>query len=1176
MGKMLMMACAAAAAACAWAQTAVLYVGSDWDEASAAARTAWGQPPVAQAAEATLAVVDAPEVADDAVKARWESQKAIRLEPRAYPAVAYFDKDGDCVLLREAVRDPRALAGFVAVGKARAQAAEAAKRSGDVEAIGRVLAPIAEELGARQAKERCKGLWGALVKADPQDAAGWRFAIEFDPANDACYKVQEFAKKKDFDGGEAYIKSLEAKPQGRLTANQRQGLALLRYVLWRGEPSKAGEMTALLRQVLAMGEGTHFGLAAQGLLCLRGEGPVAVPYGWWPAHAKAGRQTWELAVGVPKTVRGPGRYALTFQREKGQGAMTVAGVGVGGRDYGKPEDLPVGGSLTVPFEVRPGDKPALRVEVAFAKPGEQERGTLTLRRILPERPDEAGAFAWPEAGEAGDFLRAAVPDGTVEAIARRKGGAAFLKTFLGDRAWLEDFCGSGDPLAGWGAALEALDAICFHYPRALKDATTRRWAAAAALNAGEDPTEIVLLFGAFLDIRAGGGLARGADAMRCDQMRFTLLPAQSDAANARWLAARHNVPPRQYNGVCWAAPYRLHNFFGDSIHGRDYYKAWDHAYLRHEASRKVGGVCGALSYYGSAAAKAHGVPSTPGGQPGHCAYTVWSPTQGRWTLAYNIGPYTGPHFALWGGRGRYAYQELAAAAFAEPGMRDSMRHLWRAEALRAAAKPGIRRTAMTCDAYAWEGRALPEDPAALKRIGSWQGVTEADPGQAGRKDHVLLVWTGWLELDADAEVAITVRSDDGARLWLDGKAVAGQDGLHGMEGGGTVRLRLTKGRHPFELRYFNFDGGRGLEFRAEPVERYAADVDAAYRAAAEACPLNFAAWRDWGAWLRAVGADAKAWRAFGDRCAKGLGGHVEPVWDVLLDLPAPELGKAGAAPLREALAAWNGVVRQGPQPTAEFGDYPRQLDRQAKLLGGDAEGVFDCFAAALRAQFGTPDAFGRLMRWGGARFLGQPAFAKRYVAAIEGLLKEKGNEGNALGKYVKEAIRGASEAGNAEAFHALCDLQDALNPRDRKPLKPALPGTLLSDRGVLRLSSTSSWDHPEAYRAVIDGLAPAGNFHTGNEKEPWAEIVLPGMAEVSGVWLLNRGDQNNGRLPPFAVEVSEDGKTWREVAGSDKTQGEYAFSFAPAKAARVRVVCHPKDKTYLHLRKFCVFGKKLY
>ena len=126
--------------------------------------------------------------------------------------------------------------------------------------------------------------------------------------------------------------------------------------------------------------------------------------------------------------------------------------------------------------------------------------------------------------------------------------------------------------------------------------------------------------------------------------------------------------------ACYCGPFFLHDppLFATELVARDY------------LARTVGGVCGALSYYGSAAAKARGVPSTPGGQPGHCAYMLWSETEGRWVLAYNIAPYTGPHFSLWDGRGRFSYLDLAADFFARDGARESMRRLWTAETTLAA------------------------------------------------------------------------------------------------------------------------------------------------------------------------------------------------------------------------------------------------------------------------------------------------------------------------------------------------------------------------------------------------------------------------------------------------------------------------------------------------------------
>ena len=933
---------AALACAWAWAQQAALYVGSDWDEASIALRAAWDKPDFAKQAGVTLTVVDQPEHVDAEVQAKWKQQQAIRIEPRAYPAFAYFAKDGTCTLMREGVRDPAELPALIAEGKARDKAVAAALKSGNPEAIGRALAPLVEALGLKPSKERCKALWQALEKADPQDKTGWAFAFSFDPT-ETCYKVQDFAKKKDYAGGEAFIKELEAKPQGHLSNNQRQGLMLLRYVLHKDNPAQAQALDDLLRRTLAIDATTHFGIAAQGLLCLRGQGPVAIPYGWRAKDAQSGRRNWPVSVGVAKVVRGPGHYELTVRREKGRGAMTLHGLSVGGRRFGEPTALKPGDSATVAFEVAAAT-PELTLDVSFENPDAAERGTLALRRTLPPRPAadpttvSSPSGHWAKGED--DFV---IPREVYAEILAKQGGADFLNAFFSDNEWVLDFLTSGDPLTDWPTSLRALDTICWLCPEVYDSPILRRWAAAAALNAAADPTDVVLLLQEMLAIRREGFLWRGVDDLRCDQLRYTLIPAQCDADNARWLAPRHNVPPRQYG-------------FGDSIHGNDYYKPWEHAYLRHEASRKVGAVCGGLSYYGSAAAKTHGLPSTTGGQPAHCAYLVWAPEQKRWTICYNVSPHTGSHFAPLSDVWKYSYHELFADAFARPGLRDSYGPLWEARHLRNKLAPAPRRSKMTCDAYEWGGTKLPADPAKLKRIGTWQDLDTLNLDQAGRKERVLLVWTGYIEAPRNLQAAITVLSDDGAGLWLDGQHVAGKDGLHGLEGS-THRATLTQGRHPFELRYFNNTGGRAIEFTLAPIEQHNAEVEALYRRAANLCPQNLSVWRDWADWLRAQDAPATAWRDLGDRAAKGLRDHVEPAWDFLQGQVLPQIkAKAGKDALRDALVAWHGIIRQGPQKTAEFCDYPALLDAQAKLADNGRRPPHPIrHARRLR----RPDALGR-------------------------------------------------------------------------------------------------------------------------------------------------------------------------------------------------------------------------
>jgi len=53
-------------------------------------------------------------------------------------------------------------------------------------------------------------------------------------------------------------------------------------------------------------------------------------------------------------------------------------------------------------------------------------------------------------------------------------------------------------------------------------------------------------------------------------------------------------------------------------------------------------------------------------------------------------------------------------------------------------------------------------------------------------------------------------SDDGSRLWLNGKLVVDNDGLHGMrEKSGIVAL--SAGHHELLVRYFEKTGGDDLE-----------------------------------------------------------------------------------------------------------------------------------------------------------------------------------------------------------------------------------------------------------------------------------------------------------------------------------------------------------------------------
>lgn len=1156
----------------AMAQEAVLYVGDAWDGIGAQVRPRWEAASFRQAQGGLkLSTVVYPETETAETKRIAESQKAINFTLDAYPGFAYFDAQGRCVLFRQGLKGDVDLGMLIAEGKQREKTIGALLAKQTADGAGEALALVVPELGLKRSREArgLKAAWDLLKAKDPKDATGWDFGLTFDPSS-SCYRIHEWMGKGQRQAALDFIKDLESKPQTHLSTNQKQGLKLFTYLVYTLGNEKAPEKElALLKEVAAMDPTTHFGAAALGLLCSRGEGVIAIPYGWWPKDAAKGKQTWTIEAGVAKTLTEAGRYALTLKRDRGQGSMEVT--------LGKTtKTLNVGQSATIEFRTSRGaDK--LPISVTFSDPN-NERGSLELKRILPVRKTVSPSTAKPwesASASVARYARQVIPEATFREIQEQEGGAKFLKDFFANTSWMEDFFGYGDPKGDWSTSLKALDRLVYELKPA--NATERKWCTAGALNVTDNLTEMVFLCQEMLKLVEEGYCIVSDKLGRVDQLRYVLIPAQLPAESVSWLAERHHIPPRDIGGACWYAPYRTYNFFNQTVQGPHYYTPWRHAYIRHQDSRVVGAVCGGLSYYGSAVAKIHGLPSTPGGQPGHCAYSVWRPDLERWEIDYNVNPYTGTHFQIWDGIWFYSGLEAMSEAYASPTHLTSMRALWQAEALREQLNANnLKTSTMTCRGYDWRGRNLPGDLNNLKQLGTWSGLTDFNLDQAGQRDFVLLVWDWTLSAETDTQVLFSLKSDDGSKLYLDGKEIAGKDGCHGHEGSDAV-MTLSAGEHKLQLRYFNYNSGRSLTCVTQQLYAYNARIAEAYRKAAQISPVNYVAWRTLSNYLDESNAPLDAWQTFVQDVSTALKSHQQLGANLLHGQAFRALQRLGGQQaVVDALVTMNGTFRQGPQKTPEFFDYVALLNDEAKRVQ-KTDDLFRIFEAALKAQVGTPDAFGRLLKWGGSRFLKEEDSANRFLAALQSLLDSQGSGKNGLGRFVADAIREASQANNRQAFHALCDLQDSLNKTNRNEMNFGdVTGKLLSDQGLLTLSSASGqWDTPSAYRHVIDGRTPTQPFHTNEEAAPWAKIELPGLAEVSSVYIGNRPG-NLWRLVPFTVEVSEDGKTWTKVAEESAVKDNYRFTFPAVRAKYVKVTAHPNGRTFLHLLKFCVFGKPLY
>jgi hypothetical protein len=93
-------------------------------------------------------------------------------------------------------------------------------------------------------------------------------------------------------------------------------------------------------------------------------------------------------------------------------------------------------------------------------------------------------------------------------------------------------------------------------------------------------------------------------------------------------------------------------------------------------------------------------------------------------------------------------------------------------------------------------------------------------------------------------------------------------------------------------------------------------------------------------------------------------------------------------------------------------------------------------------------------------------------------------------------------------------------------------------------------------------------FHTLEDERPWIELDLGAKRRFSSIRIVNREDCCAERAVPLAIEVSQDHKTWREIARRTETFNTWTQDFPPVTARYVRAI--GLKKGILHFRRFSV------
>lgn len=97
-----------------------------------------------------------------------------------------------------------------------------------------------------------------------------------------------------------------------------------------------------------------------------------------------------------------------------------------------------------------------------------------------------------------------------------------------------------------------------------------------------------------------------------------------------------------------------------------------------------------------------------------------------------------------------------------------------------------------------------------------RSTSVADVFAPAEAEGVARRYTGYIQASETDLYRFALTSDDGAKLWIDGKLVVDNDGLHASETKvGTAPL--AKGWHVVELAWFNGTGGRALDLKMSPA-----------------------------------------------------------------------------------------------------------------------------------------------------------------------------------------------------------------------------------------------------------------------------------------------------------------------------------------------------------------------
>lgn len=343
-------------------------------------------------------------------------------------------------------------------------------------------------------------------------------------------------------------------------------------------------------------------------------------------------------------------------------------------------------------------------------------------------------------------------------------------------------------------------------------------------------------------------------------------------------------------------------------------------------------------------------------------------------------------------------------------------------------------------------------------------------------------------------------------------------------------------------------------------------ADQLFSRALDAHPLHYELWLEWASLGAELKRPAGWWRVFSRRLKEGLADYPDLRWSILKTRVYPSLLTGLAAEKKMAVfsefndslrgwgkarwsieSAWKWMVKKLPKAARQ--SFVRRLSRKM----------------SAEKDLGAP-----LVAFVLGRHKNQGPSKEKAIADLLKDIDTAGDGGKPTLKHLAAKLLPASAlAGDVALFQTIGEAVSSLTPPvSMKGIKP-FPGNLLSDGGLLLVAGAGGrYDTPQSHWGVLG--ARGGRCHTKRGPASIA-VRLESRARVTGIILQNSIPTFNYRANGARVEISDDGKEWRQVGTLEGSKEIHHIDLSgePHECSWVRIA---KGSDFLHLKRFLVYG----